>query len=297
MKKITIKTLICSLVIILGIVIAFSVEGTEVLNQPQSTKNPKEQVAAIEATDKALNELVGFKKEKSKFILSEKELIVINQWAIDRKMEGLYFIDETGGLGYKEDALITRYREMSIEQLRDLLKKDKNYQLELVLVEKLLEQNILTFDSKNPSVVAEVNALVLDLTLQGNVSALQNLVDTYMQNGYKVAERNGKKLWLTDQASYKNAFKYLYILERRGNWGFDHYKKITVDSNSILTNLATYNQVVEQGRVEGEQLYQQLELARQQKGFPPFDNHIPNEVNTLYDYVTAPFREMEQELR
>lgn len=228
---------------------------------------------------------------------SAKELEVINQWANNRKWGGGYIIDSSRQVIFQEDALLTKYREMNVDELRDIVKKNRSYQAERALVEKLLEQNSLKFDSQNSKVVAEVTALVLDLALQGEVNTMQRLVSTYMANGYKVAERNGKNFWLTDQESYKNAIKYSYVLEQRGHLGFSRYKQIIVTGNTVFSNLPEYNKIIEQGRAEGEQLYQQLEFARQQKGLPPFDNSTPNEVNKLYDYLTTPLREMEQQLR
>lgn len=212
-------------------------------------------------------------------------------------MGGGYIIDSSRQVIFQEDALLTKYREMNVDDLRDIVKKNRSYQAERALVEKLLEQNSLKFDSQNSKVVAEVTALVLDLALQGEVNTMQRLVSTYMANGYKVAERNGKNFWLTDQESYKNAIKYSYVLEQRGHLGFSRYKQIIVTGNTVFSNLPEYNKIIEQGRAEGEQLYQQLEFARQQKGLPPFDNSTPNEVNKLYDYLTTPLREMEQQLR
>lgn len=228
---------------------------------------------------------------------SAKELEVINQWANNRKWGGGYIIDSSRQVIFQEDALLTKYREMNVDELRDIVKKNRSYQAERALVEKLLEQNSLKFDSQNSKVVAEVTALVLDLALQGEVNTMQRLVSTYMANGYKVAERNGKNFCLTDQESYKNAIKYSYVLEQRGHLGFSRYKQIIVTGNTVFSNLPEYNKIIEQGRAEGEQLYQQLEFARQQKGLPPFDNSTPNEVNKLYDYLTTPLREMEQQLR
>ena len=241
--------------------------------------------------------MVGIDQTETKAPFSEAELIVINRWALDRKMEGLYFIDQEGELSYKEDELITKYRGMNIEQLRELLKNNKSYQVELVMVEKLLQQNLMSFDKKNPEVVNEVTALVLDLAMQGNVNSLQNLIDTHMVNGYKATEVKGKMVWMVDSESYKNALKYYYVLERRKNIGLQRYTDIKIMGNSVLPTLPNYQKIKEAARVEGEQLYQQLESARVAQGLGTFNNQVPVEMDKLYDYLTAPLLKMEQEIK
>lgn len=298
MKKLPKKMFVLSLTSILGVMIVLNMRDINL-------SEPLIETAQAQSVNQEKNfQVVQAKSSQSQIAqelnvapFSAKELEVINQWANNRKWGGGYIIDSSRQVIFQEDALLTKYREMNVDELRDIVKKNRSYQAERALVEKLLEQNSLKFDSQNSKVVAEVTALVLDLALQGEVNTMQRLVSTYMANGYKVAERNGKNFWLTDQESYKNAIKYSYVLEQRGHLGFSRYKQIIVTGNTVFSNLPEYNKIIEQGRAEGEQLYQQLEFARQQKGLPPFDNSTPNEVNKLYDYLTTPLREMEQQLR
>ncbi|MCX5469278.1 hypothetical protein [Acinetobacter nematophilus] len=297
MKKIPKKALIFSLSIFFGGIFVLSVKGNGPSESFKATSNVKSEMLLSKYQEVSVNNHAPQNtQETNTNLFSDKELEVINQWANDRKWGGRYLIDSSGQLVFQEDELIVKYRDLSIDKLREIVKNDRSYQAEKVLVEKLLQENFLTFDRQNPDVTTEVTALVLDLTTYGEVNSLQALIDTYMANGYKAAEMNGRKLWLADQSAYKNAMKYLYVLEQRGQVGFSRYKQIVLD-NPALKKMPEYNQIIHQGYIEGQQLYQQLELARQQKALPAFDNQIPKEVDKLYDQITAPLREMEQELR